>query len=111
MDLASTLDTILAVVAIVLALAALYAVWVLVTVLKRTLVALEEVRFRLVPLLEKADVTVDAVNAELLRVDTILSQAEEVGDAVTTASDFIRSPINSAAQGLAKFARAFKRSH
>lgn len=35
---------------------------------------------RLVPLAEKADVTVDALNAELLRVDLIVSRFEDVAD-------------------------------
>lgn len=40
----------------------------------------EESTRRLVPLAEKADVTVDALNAELLRVDLIVSRFEEVAD-------------------------------
>lgn len=107
MDVARTLDIALTVITIVLALAALYAVWVLVRSTNRLMDTVDEVRVRLVPLIEKADVTLDAVNAELLRIDGIVSQAEEVGDAVSTATGFIRSPVNSAAHGLARLARAF----
>lgn len=109
MDVAGGLGIALTVIAIVLALASLYLVWVLVSATGRLLSAVEDVRTRLVPLLEKADVTVDALNAELLRIDAIVSQAEEVGEAVSTASDFVRSPVNSAARGIAKLARAFGR--
>lgn len=109
MDAAGTLGIALMIVALVLAVASLYLVWVLVSATARLLAAVEDVRVRLVPLLEKADVTVDALNAELLRIDAIVSQAEGVGEAVSTASDFIRSPVNSAAQGIAKLARAFGR--
>jgi len=37
---------------------------------------------RLQPLMEKADVSVDAINAELLRVDGIVTTLEEVSDRV-----------------------------
>lgn len=109
MDVAGSLGVALTIIAIILALASLYLVWVLVAATGRLLHAVEDVRVRLVPLLEKADVTVDALNAELLRIDAIVSQAEEVGEAVSNASDFIRSPVNSAAQKIAELARAFRR--
>ena len=109
MEIADWLGIALIIVGILVGLAALYAIRVLVLATGTILADLEEVRGRLVPLLDKADVTVDAVNAELLRIDAIVSQAEEVGDAVSTASDFVRSPVNSAAQGIARIARAFGR--
>jgi hypothetical protein len=43
---------------------------------------IDDTSSRLNPLIEKADVTVDAVNAELLRVDGIVTTMEEVSDAV-----------------------------
>jgi polyphosphate kinase len=42
--------------------------------------ALEDVRERAVPLLEKVVVTVDAVNAESLRIEGIVSRFEDVGE-------------------------------
>lgn len=107
MDINGVLDTVLTVVAIALAGTALYALSVLIPAIRDLCVAVEDVRSRLVPLLDKADVTVDALNAELLRVDAIVTQAEEVGDAVSTASAFIRSPISKASQGIARLVRAF----
>ena len=109
MDIAGALGTALTIISIVLALAALYAVIVFVRAVRELLVAVEDVRVRLVPLLDKADVTVDALNAELLRVDAIVTQAEGVGEAVSTASEFIRSPVNRTAQGIARFMRAIGR--
>jgi uncharacterized protein YoxC len=41
---------------------------------------------RAMPLLEKADITVDALNAELLRVDTIVSRIEDITDRVESTS-------------------------
>lgn len=108
-DVAGPLDIALTAITIALAIAGLYAVWVLVRSLNRLLATVEEVRGKLVPLLDKADVTLDAVNAELLRIDVIVSQAEDVGDAVSTASGFIRSPVNSAAQGIAKLVRGIRK--
>ncbi|MHB1324280.1 MAG: hypothetical protein ACYC6J_06490 [Coriobacteriia bacterium] len=108
MDVAGMLDIALTAVAIVLALAALHAVRVFVTAARNLAAAVEEMRAALVPLIAKTDVTVDAINAELLRIDAIVSQAEEVGEAVSSASDFIRSPVNTAAQKLAQLARAIR---
>ena len=107
MDVEGALGIALSVMAIALAAAGLYAVSVVVSAVREIRESVEEVRVRVVPLLDKADVTVDAINAELLRLDAIVTQAEEVGGVVSTASDFIRSPVSSAAQGIAKIARSF----
>lgn len=107
MDTSEALDIALTVAALVLTLVALYGLVVIIKAVRRIETAVEDVRVRLVPLLEKADVTIDAANAELLRLDAIVTQAEEVGDAVSTASDFIRSPVNTAAQGIARALRSF----
>jgi len=106
-DVEGALGIALSVMAIALAAAGLYAVSVVVSAVREIRESVEEVRVRVVPLLDKADVTVDAINAELLRLDAIVTQAEEVGGVVSTASDFIRSPVSSAAQGIAKIARSF----
>lgn len=100
---------VLTVIAIVLAVAALYALYVIVNAVRQLSVTVDDLQRRIVPLLDKADVTIDAVNVELLRLDAIVTQAEGVGEAVSTASEFIRSPVNSAAQGLARVIRALRR--
>ncbi len=107
MDTPAALSTALSVAALVLCVAALYGIAVLVRAVKEIRAAVEDIRVRLVPLLDKADITIDAANAELLRLDAIVTQAEEVGEAVSTASGFIRSPVNTAAQGLARAIRSF----
>jgi len=53
---------------------------------------------RLMPLLDKADVTVDAVNAELLRIDAIITQFEDAGARVSHASDTISDIVNAPAE-------------
>jgi uncharacterized coiled-coil DUF342 family protein len=49
---------------------------------------------RLVPLLDKADVTVDAMNAELLRIDQIVTRVEEVTDRVSDTSRAVQEVAN-----------------
>lgn len=46
---------------------------------------------RLVPLVEKIEVTVDAVNAELLRIDGIVTRFEDVSDAVNAPFDAVNA--------------------
>jgi hypothetical protein len=53
---------------------------------------------RVVPLLEKADVTVDAINAELLRVDAIVSNIEEITDRVGSTSRTVQGVANAPAE-------------
>lgn len=58
----------------------------------------DDTRLRLVPLLDKADITVDAVNAELLRVDAIITQVEEASARVSHASDTISDIVSTPAE-------------
>jgi uncharacterized protein YoxC len=53
---------------------------------------------RLVPLLDKADVTVDAMNAELLRIDQIVTRVEEVTDRVSDTSRAVQEVANAPAE-------------
>ncbi len=53
----------------------------------------EDSRERLIPLLDKADVTVDAINMELLRIDALISRFEEASDKVTSASGTIHDIV------------------
>jgi uncharacterized protein YoxC len=53
---------------------------------------------RLVPLLDKADVTVDAMNVELLRIDQIVTRVEEVTDRVSDTSRVVQQVANAPAE-------------
>jgi hypothetical protein len=68
---------------------------------------------RLVPLLEKADVTVDALNAELLRIDGIVSRIEEVTERVESTSRTVQGVANAPGEIVTDIAdrvrRAWKR--
>ena len=48
----------------------------------------------IVPFIEKADVTVDALNIELLRVDAIVTRFEEISDAVESTSRTVQGVAN-----------------
>lgn len=59
---------------------------------------------KLVPLLEKADVTVDAANAELLRVDGIVTRVEEVTERVNATSRTVQEVANAPVEIVTEFA-------
>jgi cytoskeletal protein RodZ len=68
---------------------------------------------RVVPLLEKADVTIDALNAELLRVDSIVSRIEEATDRFESTSRTVQDVANAPGEIVTDIAdrvrRAWKR--
>jgi uncharacterized protein YoxC len=78
-----------------------FAVFALVEAVKtlRSVRALsDDMARRLPPLIEKVDVTVDAVNAELLRVDAIITDVEEISSkvehTVSTVQGAVSAPAN-----------------
>ncbi|PKQ16166.1 MAG: hypothetical protein CVT67_06105 [Actinobacteria bacterium HGW-Actinobacteria-7] len=72
----------------------------------------EQVRSRLVPLLDKADVTVDAVNVELLRLDGIITQFEDTSSRVSHASatitDIVNAPAGLVSEAALRMRQAWK---
>lgn len=50
------------------------------------------------PLLDKTDVTVDAVNAEILRIDAIITSVEQTSSRVSNASNTIHDIVNAPAE-------------
>ncbi|MDO9556749.1 MAG: DUF948 domain-containing protein [Coriobacteriia bacterium] len=96
------LDIVLAAMLVVLIGVGIYATFLLVRTLGEARTFMTEMRERLTPLLKKADVTIDAVNAELLRLDGIVTQVEEVSGTVSSttrvATEIIRSPMNKVAE-------------
>jgi uncharacterized protein YoxC len=92
------------------------AIWALVEGVKtarsmRTLA--DNLDAKAMPLLDKADVTVDALNAELLRVDTILTRVEEITDRVESTSRTVQDVANAPTEIVTDIAdrvrRAWKR--
>ncbi len=96
-----TVDLLLVVLLVVASILCGVAIWVLLDVLKTSRSVRElsdDTRERLVPLLDKTDVTVDAVNAEILRVDAIITQVERTSDRVSHASETISDIVNAPAE-------------
>lgn len=110
MELRSVLEIVLIVLGILLAGGGIYATITFVTALREAQQTLADVRERAIPLLEKADVTLDALNAELLRVDGIVTDIEEVSGAVSSATDVIRTPVEALAGLGGRLARSFSRA-
>ncbi len=54
----------------------------------------DDLEERIIPLAEKADVTVDAMNAELLRADMIITQVEDVSERVSSASSAVATIVS-----------------
>ena len=90
----SALTTILILAAIVLCAVGIYAVVRLAAAADSVKRLSDDLEERLPPILEKADVTVDAVNAELLRLDLIVTQVEEVTEAVSSATSAVHTIVN-----------------
>ena len=92
-------------------------IWALVDAVRtsRSLrVLAEDVDARAVPLLDKADITIDAVNAELMRVDTIVSRVEEITERVESTTRTVQDVANAPGEIVTDIAdrvrRAWRRS-
>jgi len=94
----------LLVVATVLCAVAIWAVTEFVKTAKSMRVLSDDLDQRLVPLLDKADVTVDAANAELLRIDGIVTRMEEVTDRVSATSRTVQEVANAPVEIVTDFA-------
>jgi len=70
----------------------------------------EDLDIRLVPLLDKADITVDAMNAELLRLDQIVTRVEEVTDRVSDTSRVVQEVANAPAEIVTDLADRVRRA-
>ena len=89
------------------------AIWALVEGVKtarsmRTLS--EDLDVRVVPLLEKADVTIDALNVELLRIDALVTSAEEITDRVQSTSRTVQDVANAPAEIVTDIADRVRRA-
>lgn len=94
MDVASVLLIVLLIAACALCATAIWALVDLVATSRSMRALSDESRQRLVPLLDKVDVTVDAVNAELLRIDLIVSRFEIVSERMVQTSETVSGIAN-----------------
>jgi uncharacterized protein YoxC len=65
---------------------------------------------QLMPLIEKADVAVDAMNVELLRIDQIVTRVEEVTDRVSDTSRAVQEVANAPAEMVNELADRVRRA-
>lgn len=70
----------------------------------------DDARLRLVPLLDKADITIDATNAELLRVDAIITRFEDASVRVSSASGTISGIVNAPTEIVTEVADRVRRA-
>lgn len=110
MEFRSVLEIVLIVLGMVFAGVGIYAGITLVRTLRDAQATLAEFRERGIPLIEKADVSLDAINAELLRVDGIVTDIEDVSGAVSSATDIIRTPVDALAGLGGRIARSLSRA-
>lgn len=110
MTLEVVLRVLLYVAAIAVAGVAIWAIRELVGTARSLRTLSDELRVTLPPLIEHADSTLTAVNAELERVNGVVTQLEEVSDRVTSttraAQEIVEAPV-AAVSGLAAGARRF----
>ena len=97
----STVSTLSVVALVVAIVAGGFVIWGIIEVVKAARSArqlADDLDARVVPLLDKADVTVDAANAELYRIDGILTDVEGVvgrfSSTAETVSDVVSAPVN-----------------
>lgn len=61
---------------------------------EETAKTMSEIRDAALPLVSKAEVTIDALNAEMLRVDGIITSLEQTSEKVASASDTVTNLMN-----------------
>lgn len=104
MNTVTVLLSVLIVVATVLCGVAIWAITEFVKTAKSVRILSDDLDDGLVPLIAKADVTVDAANAELLRVDGIVTRMEEVTDRVSATSRTVQEVANAPVEIVTEFA-------
>jgi methyl-accepting chemotaxis protein len=101
------LDIVLTVVLILLVGIVVYAVVELIRTLRSATVLLDDLDTRLVPLLDEAGHTVEALNTELERVDTVVTRMSAVSERVNAAEEAISVPFARVADLASRVRRVF----
>lgn len=94
------LQIVLTVAAIGVCVMAVWALWAAIGMMRSAQAGFEEIRSRLVPMLDKADITLDAINAELLRIDAVVSRFESVGEKVASTTHAVQEVVNAPMEAL-----------
>ena len=110
MNVATVLLSVLIVVATALCAVAIWALVEGVKTARSVRVLSDDLDARIVPLIEKLDVSVDAFNAELLRVDAIVTRFEEIGDRVDSTSRTVQEVANAPVEMVTDIADRVRRA-
>ena len=110
MNTMSVLLGVLLAVASVLCAVAVWALVELVRTARSVRVLADDLDARAVPLLDKADITVDALNAEMLRVDGIVTRFEEISDRVESTTRTVQEVANAPAEIVTDIADRVRRA-
>lgn len=94
------LQIVLVVAAICACAMIVWALWVAIGMMRSLQAGFEEIRSRLVPMLDKADITLDAINAELLRIDAVVSRFESVSEKVASTTHAVQEAVNAPMEAL-----------
>jgi hypothetical protein len=89
------------------------AIWALseaVKTMRSVRVLSDDLDARVVPLIDKVDVSVDAINVELLRVDAIVTRFEEISDRVDSTSRTVQDVANAPAEIVTDIADKVRRA-
>jgi len=106
----TVLLSVLIVVAVALCGVAIWALLEAVKTAKSVRALSDDLDAHIVPFMEKADVTVDALNIELLRVDAIVTRFEEISDAVESTSRTVQDVANAPVEIVTDFADRIRRA-
>lgn len=98
MEATSVLLIVLLVVACATCGFVIWAVIELVAAVRSTRKLADDLDASLMPLLQKTDVTVDAINMELLRIDEIVTRVEEATDRLNSTSRTVQGVANAPAE-------------
>lgn len=108
MEASSLLMVVLLVAGIAVCAMAVFALWVAIDMMRSLRRSSEELRERLLPLLDKADVTIDAINAELLRIDSVVTVFEDLTERVSSTTTAVYDAVNTPMEALSAVSSGFR---
>lgn len=85
---------ILIVAAIAVCAMLLWGIWVGIRMMQELQSTVIEVRGRLLPLMDKAEMTLDSINGELERIDSVVTRFESVTDRVTSTTNAVQEVVS-----------------
>ena len=110
MNTPTVLLMLLIVAAVLLCAVAVWGVFELVKTARSVRSLADDLDARIMPLLEKADVTLDVINVELLRVDEIVGRVEDVTDRVSSTSRTVQEVANAPAEIVSDIANRVRKA-